>query len=254
VVKKITAKEDVRKKETLIERLGKPTESPYKKYQDLFVGRTSFFDFITYEFLTSFLSSFPGAAGFFLRKIFYKRLFVHMGSGSIIGPYLTLRCPNNIHLGSNVFIDSNVVLDAKGSHSKINIGDDVLIAKDSILSCSSAAIFIANEVSIGPGSYIRASRGPVTLGSCITIGAHTVIISGNPDYKRLDIPMMKQEGDAKGISVGDDVWVGVGVKIIDGVKIGNGCVIGAGAVVTKDISDYSIAAGVPAKVLRSRTS
>ena len=64
--------------------------------------------------------------------------------------------------------------------------------------------------------------------------------------------MMNQEGSSKGISIGDDVWIGVGVRIIDGVKIGNGCVLGAGAVVTSDIPDYSITVGVPAKVVAVR--
>jgi acetyltransferase-like isoleucine patch superfamily enzyme len=90
------------------------------------------------------------------------------------------------------------------------------------------------------------------MGSDITIGSHTVIISGNPDYKRLDIPMMKQQGSARGINIEDDVWIGVGVRVIDGVRIGRGSVIGAGAVVTKDIPPYGIATGVPAEVVKMR--
>ena len=132
------------------------------------------------------------------------------------------------------------------------MGDEVLIGKNSIFSCASSTINVGNNVTFGPNCYIRGSRGPVRLGSYITIGAHTVIISGNPDYKRLDIPMMKQEGSAEGIAVGNDVWIGVGARIIDGVKIGDGCVIGAGAVVTKDIAANAIAAGVPAKIIGTR--
>jgi len=245
----------IREHDTIVKILTKTSESALKKYQDVHIGRkSSFLELLKYELLTFLFSPIPGALGFFLRKMFYKRLFAKMGSGSIMGSHLTIRCPGQIFLGNNFVADSNVVLDAKGKDSSIEIGDSIFIGKNTIFSCASSIIKVGNEVSIGPGSYIRASRGPVTLGSYITIGAHTVIISGNPDYKRLDIPMMKQEGEAKGITIGDDVWVGVGVMIIDGVRIGNGCVIGAGAVVTKDVSDYSIAAGVPAKVLGSRTS
>lgn len=226
--------------------------SALQKYKEIFVGRDSNFALVKYELLTSLLSLLPGALGFVLRKIFYKQLFAALGRGPILGSHLVLRCPGQIYLGNNVVIDENVTLDAKGRNSFIRTGNEIFIGKNTIFSCASAGIALGDEVSIGPHSYIRASRGDVQIGSYVTMGAHTVIISGNPDYSRLDIPMMKQEGSAKGISIGDDVWIGVGVRIIDGVEIGSGSVIGAGAVVTKSLPEYSIAAGVPAKVLKSR--
>jgi galactoside O-acetyltransferase len=90
------------------------------------------------------------------------------------------------------------------------------------------------------------------LGSQLTVGSHTAIVSGNPDYKRLDIPMKRQVGSVEGITIGDDVWIGVGVRILDGVKVGTGSVIGAGAVVIEDVPEYAIAAGVPAKMIGTR--
>lgn len=59
---------------------------------------------------------------------------------------------------------------------------------------------------------------------------------------------------SKGIVIEDDCWLGTGVKILDGVTIGKGSVIGAGAVVTKNIPSYSVAVGVPAKVISKRDS
>ena len=56
----------------------------------------------------------------------------------------------------------------------------------------------------------------------------------------------------RGIGIGEDVWIGSGCAILDGVRIGGGSVIGAGSVVTKDVEPYSIAFGVPAKVVGSR--
>jgi len=59
-------------------------------------------------------------------------------------------------------------------------------------------------------------------------------------------------GSVKGISMGNDIWIGVGARIIDGVNIGDGSVIGAGAVVIRDVEEKTIVAGVPAKVIKSR--
>lgn len=66
--------------------------------------------------------------------------------------------------------------------------------------------------------------------------------------------MGKQGGsdEVRPVTVGNDVWIGRRAIIMPGVKIGNGCIIGAAAVVTKDIPDYSIAVGVPAKPVKSR--
>ena len=177
-----------------------------------------------------------------------------MGRGSVIGPRITLRCPGRIRIGNHVLIDDNVTLDAKGEASQITLGNSIYIGKNSLVSCASAEIHFGDNLSLGPNCFIRASRGPVNMGSDITIGANTVIISGNPDFRRMDIPMMQQNGKAEGIFIGSDVWLGVGVRVIDGVRIGNGSVIGAGTVVTESIPDYSIAVGVPARVVKNRKS
>jgi maltose O-acetyltransferase len=95
--------------------------------------------------------------------------------------------------------------------------------------------------------------GPVTIGRDVMMGPEVVIYTSGHKYDRLDIPMMDQGSTEKQpVTIGDDVWIGRRVIITPGVHIGNGCIIGAGAVVTKDIPDYSIVGGVPAKILKSR--
>ena len=238
-------------RETIIDTLTE-SDSAFKKYRQIFVGSSSIIDFLKYELLTFCLSSITGAAGFFLRKVFYKNLFAAIGNGTTIGPNVTLRCPQQVSLGKDVFVDNNAVLDAKGSVSRIHLGNSVLVGRNTILSCGSAAITIGDDVSIGPNCHIRAGLCPIEMGSHITIGSHTVVISGNPDYKLKDIPMKSQVGSTEGITIGRDVWIGVGVRIIDGANIGNGCVIGAGAVVIENVPDYAIAAETVKRNLLTR--
>jgi acetyltransferase-like isoleucine patch superfamily enzyme len=81
-----------------------------------------------------------------------------------------------------------------------------------------------------------------------------VIIPANHGFERIDVPMNTQPLTKKGIVIGEDVWIGSGCRILDGVHIGGGSVIGAGSVVTKNIGPYSIALGVPARIVGSRQS
>ncbi len=239
-------------RETLVESLSREAASPLRKYQELYVGSTSLAQLLWYELLTTLLSPIPGALGLFLRKSLYGRLLNRIGSGAIVGAHVTLRCPGRMSLGNSTFIDDQVVLDAKGSASRIRLGNTVLLGRGSILSCADATIEVGDHVSLGPYCYLRAGLCPVAVGSWVTIGAHTVIISGSPDYQRADVPMQRQVGSLKGIRIQDDVWIGVGVRVIDGVTIGQGSVVGAGAVVIEDVSDYAIVAGVPARTVGTR--
>lgn len=240
------------KRETIVETLSKARRSHLKTYRELFVGSQSVSAFLHYEALTFLLTYLPGGAGLFLRKVFYRSLFGEVGKGVLLGSGITLRCPRQIILGDNVFIDSNAVLDAKGSESQISLGSSVLVGCNTILSCASSKIELGDNVSLGPHCHLRAGLCPIQIGSQVTVGSHSAIVSGSPGYKRLDTPMKSQIGSKEGITLGDDVWIGVGVSITDGVSIGSGCVIGAGAVVNQDIPDYAIAAGVPAKVIKNR--
>ncbi len=97
--------------------------------------------------------------------------------------------------------------------------------------------------------------GPVKIGNDVMMGPDVVCYTGGHRFDRTDITMIEQGGaEIKPITIGNDIWIGRRVMIMPGVNIGDGCVIGAGAVVTKDIPPYSVAGGVPAKVIKSRKS
>lgn len=95
--------------------------------------------------------------------------------------------------------------------------------------------------------------GGTSIGKYVMMGENCTIITRNHNFARTDIPMMCQGVSPEmPVTIGDDVWIGDRVMIMPGVSIGEGCIIGAGAIVTHDIPSYSIAAGVPAKVIKSR--
>lgn len=91
----------------------------------------------------------------------------------------------------------------------------------------------------------------ISLGDNSGIGVN--IYTSNHCTDRTDIPMWKQGFTrANPVVIGDDVWIGARVTILPGVHIGKGSVIGAGSVVTKDVPEYSVVGGNPARVLKSR--
>lgn len=96
-------------------------------------------------------------------------------------------------------------------------------------------------------------RGPLSIGRDVMMGPDCIIHTENHEFSRIDIPMNAQGFQpTQKVTIGDDVWIGSRVIILPGVHIGSHSIIGAGAVVTKDIEDYSIVGGAPAKLIRSR--
>lgn len=118
-------------------------------------------------------------------------------------------------------------------------------------------IYIANgkRVSFGYGCRINENVyiEKADIGNDVLIAPNVSILSRMHEFARTDIPMSLQGyRPEKGVVIGDDVWLGRNVVVLPGVNIGKGVIVGAGAVVTKDIPDYAIVAGVPAKVVKMR--
>jgi acetyltransferase-like isoleucine patch superfamily enzyme len=236
----------------LVEELGNEKDSPYRLYLRIFVGQESLAGLLRYELLTALLGPMPGAVGYFLRGKCYRWLLHEAGRGSMFGRSIVLRCPGRISVGSGVFIDDQVVLDAKGATSIIELGEQILVGRASILSCNEATIRIDNFVSIGPFCFF-ASKSHIHVGSNVSIGSGTHLMGGGHAFAKLDVPIIRQQRLSKGIVVEDGVWIGTGTKILDGVTIGRDSIVGAGAVVTEDIPARSVAVGIPARVIRERS-
>ncbi|HBK28739.1 MAG TPA: acetyltransferase [Parabacteroides sp.] len=114
---------------------------------------------------------------------------------------------------------------------------------------------IGGGIFIGSGSGLGVNgsvHGPLRIGENVMMGPDVTILSQTHNIERTDIPMGKQGMREAEVIIGNDVWIGMRSIIMPGVKIGDGAVIGAGAVVTKDVPDYAIVGGVPARIIKYR--
>ena len=127
-------------------------------------------------------------------------------------------------------------------------GKNVNVEKGADLGDGSG-IVIGDNSGVGVNCSIH---GPLTIGNNVMMGPEVVILTSSHNFDNIYIPMLKQGSSIKSVVIGNDVWIGTRSIILPGVKIGNGVIIGAGAVVTKDIPDYAIVGGVPARVIRFR--
>jgi len=136
-------------------------------------------------------------------------------------------------------------------YSGLNIGHRCHLDTGSILHAYGGSISLGHCVYIGPYSVIY-GHGGVEIGDGTLVAMGCAIISFNHTITGRGELILSQPDVPKKTTIGSDCWIGAGVHVLAGVTIGNGCVIGAGAVVTKDIPEYSIAAGNPARVMRER--
>lgn len=153
-------------------------------------------------------------------------------------------------LGKNVFIDKNVFL--LRFPKNIYINDDVFLKSGAnICACnSSAKIYIGSRTTIGFYTFIYASE-KITIGNDCSIAPFVYIVDSDHKTKR-SLKLNQQSNITSKITIGDDVWIGTGSKILKGVNIGNGAIIAAGSVVNKDVEPYSIVGGIPIKTISYR--
>ena len=134
-------------------------------------------------------------------------------------------------MGERVVLESDVYLKVVADAAKLTLGDSVFVGRG-----------VEFDV----------------MGS-VSVGAHTLIaprcfitdhVHGTAPGSRID----QQSCAVEAVVIGADVWLGTGVVVLPGVRIGDGAVVGANSVVTKDIAPMTVAAGIPARVVRARSS
>lgn len=113
-------------------------------------------------------------------------------------------------------------------------------------------IEVGDEVGIGKNFQCRNTK--LSVGNYLMMGEDVLFQGGSHSFERIDIPMGHQGSTGKTeLVIDDDVWIGARVIVLAGCRhIGKGVIIGAGAVVTKDIPDYAVVGGNPARIIRFR--
>lgn len=107
------------------------------------------------------------------------------------------------------------------------------------------------------GSYVRISenckiRKGTTIGDYSMLGPGVHIITATHNFTSIDIPMSEQGTLEQPVTIGKDVWIGTNALILPGITISDHVIVAAGSIVTKDIPEYAIVAGNPAKIIKSR--
>lgn len=133
----------------------------------------------------------------------------------------------------------------------ISFGRGVKIGRDTTVSNYDrpGRIEFGDGASIGWHSDIYGMAG-VKIGRNVLTASYLCILTANHGYEDVSCPIKDQPCTYAPVEIGDDTWIGYRVTILRGVKIGKHVVIGAGSVVTKDLPDFSVCAGVPCKVIR----
>ena len=152
-------------------------------------------------------------------------------------------------VGQNVVFEEGVLV----FHPEVvEIGDNVYVGHRAILKgYYRGYIRIGNNVWIGQNCFLHGAGG-IVVGNNVGIGPNVVIITSVHKDQGPSVPILFSELEFGPVVIEDDSDIGVGAIILPGVTIGRGCQIGAGAVVTKSIPPYSVAAGVPVRILRKR--
>lgn len=176
------------------------------------------------------------------RRTLFFRLPVIKGNGAVkLGPMSRIE---------GILV---VAFDDPACNGLLTIGEKARFGGDSEISPRGGNILIGDSVFIGKDVLIQSYReSTITIGSNVLIAVGAKLFGSNHSTELSGIPIREQPERSKGITIGDDVWIGAGAIVLDGVTIGTGAVIAAGAVVAKDVASNQIVGGVPAKPIGAR--
>lgn len=160
----------------------------------------------------------------------------------------------NISFGKNVTIQENTRIDGY-AYEKIILEDNVRIGSYSYITCTShmskygKGLKMGQNSAVGDFTHFGASGG-IVIGNDVIMGSYISFHSENHNFQNKEILIREQGVTSKGITLGNNIWVGAKVTFLDGCNIGDNSVVAAGAVVNGHFPNNSIIGGIPAKVIK----
>lgn len=161
---------------------------------------------------------------------------------------------DRLKIGKHVAVEDYVLMNfplTSKHHCTLMIGEKSYIGWFTQLSPQNGFIKIGSNCTIH-SFCVLLGEGGITIGNDVRIASSTVVVSANHVFEERSVPIWRQGMRAKGICVGNDVWIGANCTILDGIMIGDGAVIAAGSVVNKDVEPFSVVGGIPAKLIKYR--
>ena len=202
-----------------------------------------------------FLRWCPGALGILLRQKLYCYLLGKCGRNVLIGRYVDLENPKNIHLDDNIILNEYAHLDSTVSKKQygaaITVGKGVFIGAGTTLSAGPGNLVIEEGSNIGSSCLITAKKDMILEHHALLAGFCTV--GGLESVPEQDGRTSQNETAQGGRTrVGAGCWLGLRSQVVSGIEIGKGTIVGAHSIVTESLPDYAIAFGSPARVKRMR--
>jgi len=196
-------------------------------------------------------------AFFFLRGLMYRLCIGSVKGSLFIGKNVAIRYPKNLHLVNQVILEDGAEINCLASNG-MHLGDRVSIGKYAIIRPSNIyggpigeGLVMGNNSNIGPYNYIGCS-GKITIGDNVMLAPRVSIYAENHVFDNPNITIKAQGVSKMDVVIEDDCWIAANAVILAGVTIGKGSVVAAGSVVNEDVPAFSVVAGVPARVIKSR--
>jgi acetyltransferase-like isoleucine patch superfamily enzyme len=150
-----------------------------------------------------------------------------------------------------VFLGRRVEVVARPGFGRLILGRWVHVGDGTSLRCHEGCLTIGDKVVFGRNNVVNTYLD-ISIGAATIVADMVYVTDFDHVFADASVPI-KDQGIVKApVRIGADVWLGTKVSVVRGTTVGDGCVVAANAVVTKDLAPYSIAVGVPARVIRSR--
>lgn len=175
---------------------------------------------------------------------------IHVGMGARVSDDFLCRGRGQVLIGDYCSIEERVIVDlGTGGRGGLAMASRAKLKVGVIIRCYNGEVSLGHHSTVGDYCVLCA-HGGVRIGAHVGIGSHCSFTASSHTRSHSDVPFRYQGETAVGITIGDDVWMGAGVRVLDGCNIGDSTTVGAGSVVTRSLPRQSVCAGAPCRPVR----